>query len=51
MDLELVAHFCNPSTWEAEIGRVIVQGQPRQIVQEIPSLKQPEQNGLKLWFK
>jgi hypothetical protein len=25
------------ATWEAEIGRIIVQGQPGKIVQEIPS--------------
>jgi hypothetical protein len=27
------------ATWEAEIGRISVQGQPRQIVQETPSPK------------
>jgi hypothetical protein len=31
-----VSHTCNP-TWEAEIGRVAVQGQPGQKVGEIPS--------------
>jgi hypothetical protein len=25
-----------PATWEVEIGRIIVQGQPRQKVNEIP---------------
>jgi hypothetical protein len=27
------------STWEAEIGSIMVQGQPRQIVHETPSPK------------
>jgi hypothetical protein len=27
------------ATWEAEIGRIAVQGQSRQVVYEIPSLK------------
>jgi hypothetical protein len=27
------------ATWEAEIGRIVVQGQPRQIVHEIPISK------------
>jgi hypothetical protein len=31
--------------WEAEIERIKVPGQPRQIVHETPSPKQPEQNG------
>jgi hypothetical protein len=26
------AHACNPATWEVEIGRIEVQGQPRQKV-------------------
>jgi hypothetical protein len=34
---------CNPATWEAKIGRFAVQGQPRQIVCETPSPKEPEQ--------
>jgi hypothetical protein len=36
-----------PATWEAEIGRIKVQGQPGQMVLETPpSPKQPEKNGL-----
>jgi hypothetical protein len=31
------AHTYNPTTWEAEIGRIVVQGQTRQKVNEIPS--------------
>jgi hypothetical protein len=27
------------TTWEAKIGRIMVQGQPRQIVHKIPSPK------------
>jgi hypothetical protein len=34
-----VAHACNPSCLEAEIRRIVVQGQPRQIVHEPPSPK------------
>jgi hypothetical protein len=30
------------ATREAEIGRIEAQGQPMQVVQEIPPLKQPE---------
>jgi hypothetical protein len=30
----LLAHVCNPSTWEAEIGSIVVQGQPGQVVRE-----------------
>jgi hypothetical protein len=37
------SHLLILATWEAEIGRIIVQDQPRQIVWEIPSLEQPEQ--------
>jgi hypothetical protein len=36
------------ASWEAKIGRIEVQGQPGQIVLEIPS---PEQNGLEAWLK
>jgi hypothetical protein len=32
-------------TWESEIGRTEVQGQPRQIIHETPSPKQPDKNG------
>jgi hypothetical protein len=39
------------ATWEAEIRRIKVQGQPEQIVHETTSSKQPEQNGLEVWFK
>jgi hypothetical protein len=36
------------ATWEGEakIRRIMNQGEPSQIVLEIPSPKQPEQNGL-----
>jgi hypothetical protein len=34
--------------WEAGI---MAGGQPKQILQEIPSPKQPEQNGVEVWFK
>jgi hypothetical protein len=35
----LVAHICNLTIWEAEIGRIEVQGQTRQIVCKIPPPK------------
>jgi hypothetical protein len=34
------------TTWEADIRRIVVQDQLRQIVCKAPSLKHPEQNGL-----
>jgi hypothetical protein len=34
--------------WEAEIRKITAGGQPRQIVLETPSPKQPEQNELKV---
>jgi hypothetical protein len=37
--LALVAHACNPSYLEAEIGRIMAQGQPRQIVLKTSSPK------------
>jgi hypothetical protein len=39
------------ATWEAEIGRIVVQSQPRQIVWEILSRKYPTQKGLVEWLK
>jgi hypothetical protein len=39
------------ATWEAEIRRISVQGQTRQIVYKTPSPKYPEQNGLEVWLK
>jgi hypothetical protein len=39
------------ATWEAEIRRLLVRGQPRQIVHETLSPKYPEQNGLEVWLK
>jgi hypothetical protein len=39
------------ATWEAEIWRIKVQGQPRLIVHKTQSPKQPEQNRLKVWLK
>jgi hypothetical protein len=50
----LVAHTCNPSytTQEAEIRRMEVQSQPRQIVLKILSRKNPSQKiGLVEWLK
>jgi hypothetical protein len=38
-------------TWEAEIRRIMVWGQPRQIVHETPSSKYSEQNGPEVWLK
>jgi hypothetical protein len=38
------------TTWEAEIGRIMIQGQPGQIVHESSSPKYPEQNGLEVWL-
>jgi hypothetical protein len=37
----LVAHDCNPSLLEAEMKRIVVQGQSRQIVQETVAWKNP----------
>jgi hypothetical protein len=37
--------------WEAKIRRIIVQGQPGEIVYETSSPKQSEQNGLEVWLK
>jgi hypothetical protein len=39
------------ATWEAEIGKIVVRGQPRQIIHKTPFLKQPEQNGVEVWLK
>jgi hypothetical protein len=36
-ELGAVVHSCNPSTWEENMGRTVVQGQSKQIVSEIPS--------------
>jgi hypothetical protein len=33
----MVTHTSNPATWEAEIGRITVQGQPRQKTRETSS--------------
>jgi hypothetical protein len=38
-------------TWEAEIGRILVEGWSVQIVQETTSPKYPEQNRLEVWLK
>jgi hypothetical protein len=37
--------------WEAEIQRITIPSWPRQIVQEIPISKFPEQNELEVWLK
>jgi hypothetical protein len=39
------------ATWEGEIRRIAVPGQPGQILQGTPSSKQLEQNGLQVWLK
>jgi hypothetical protein len=39
------------TTWAAEFGRIKVRGQSGQIVQETPSPKELEQNGLTAWLK
>jgi hypothetical protein len=39
------------ATWEADIRRIMVQGQPRQMVHKTPSPKYPEKNGLEVWLK
>jgi hypothetical protein len=46
-----VIHTCILATREAESKRIVVQGQPRKIVCEIPSPKEPEQNGVEVWLK
>jgi hypothetical protein len=38
-------------TWEVEIGRIIFQGQPGQIVHKTPSPKYQKKNGLEVWLK
>jgi hypothetical protein len=35
----LVAHACNTTRWEAEIGKIMAGDQPRQLVNETPSPK------------
>jgi hypothetical protein len=40
-----------PATQEAEIRRITVQSQPRQIVRETLSRKYPTQKGLVEWLK
>jgi hypothetical protein len=39
------------AAWEAEIRRLAVPGQPRHVIPETPSPKQPEQNGVEVWLK
>ena len=34
----MVAHTCNPSTWEAETGGSQVQGQPQQVSENLSNL-------------
>jgi hypothetical protein len=33
----LLAHFCTPSYWEAEIGSIKVLGKPRENIYETPN--------------
>jgi hypothetical protein len=40
-----------PATSEAEIRRIVVQGQPGQIVHEALSQKNPTKTGLAEWLK
>ena len=37
----MVAHACNPSSWEAEIGGSQVQGQPRVLIETLSNLVRP----------
>ena len=37
----MMAHACNPSTWEAEIGGSQVQGQPQQCSEALSNLVRP----------
>jgi hypothetical protein len=39
------------ATWEAEIGRIAVQGQPRQLVHEIPFPKLTRAKWMEMWLK
>jgi hypothetical protein len=39
------------ATWEAEIGKTMVQGQSRQIVCETPISKITRKNELEVWLK
>jgi hypothetical protein len=34
----MVAQICNRNIWEAEIGRILVPGQPREKVSETPPI-------------
>jgi hypothetical protein len=47
----LVAHACNPSYLGAEIRRILVQSQSRQIVHETLYQKYPTQRGLVEWLR
>ena len=40
----MVAHACNPSTWEAETGGSQVQSQPQQFSKALHNLVKPFQN-------
>jgi hypothetical protein len=41
-----------PATWEAEIRRILVQGQPMQMVYKTPPPSNNQsKNGLEVWFK
>jgi hypothetical protein len=46
-----VALICNPVTKEAEIRRIIVQSQPRQIVHKTLSQKSLHKKGLVEWLE
>jgi hypothetical protein len=47
----LVAPTCNTSYSGAEIRRIVVQSQPRQMVHKTLSQKNPSQKGLVQWLK
>jgi hypothetical protein len=39
-----VSHACEPSYWEAEMGKILVWGHPRQVVLETPLSKITREN-------
>jgi hypothetical protein len=53
--IKLARHWCLMpiilATQEAEISRITVRSQPRQIVHKILSQKHPSQKGMVVWLK